>query len=115
MGAIVLTLLMGCGEHEHSHDHEHSHEAELDTGISGLHLDGDAAAGEAIYMDSCSGCHGADGSGGVGPSLIDAIPVHSEVQIANIVTYGDGDMPAVSCHDQDLADLLAYLVETFGG
>mgnify|MGYP006063853625 CR=1 FL=1 len=112
MSALLLTMLLGCGEDDHSHD-GHSHDTELDTGISGLHLDGDAAAGSSVYTDSCASCHGADGSGDIGPSLIDAVPEHSDVQIANIVTYGSGDMPAVDCHDQDLADLLAYLFETF--
>ena len=115
MSTILLTLLLGCGEDDHSHD-DHSHDTEdLDTGISGLYLDGDAAAGAGIYADSCAGCHAADGSGDQGPSLIAAVPEHTDVQIANIVTYGGGDMPAVDCHDQDLADLLAYLFDTFGG
>lgn len=114
MSTILLAFLLGCGEDDHSHDDDHGHDTEMDTGLSGLYLDGDAAVGETIYTDSCAGCHGADGSGNSGPSLIDAVPDHSDVQIANIVTYGSGDMPAVDCHDQDLADLLAYLFDTFG-
>jgi mono/diheme cytochrome c family protein len=50
-----------------------------------------AATGADIYSSSCAGCHGAQGQGGVGPSLIDA-PA-AVVVIRAITANGAGTMP----------------------
>ncbi len=34
-----------------------------------LDLEGDPAAGEQVYADECSSCHGVSGEGGVGPAM----------------------------------------------
>jgi mono/diheme cytochrome c family protein len=56
----------------------------------------DASPGAAIYSESCAGCHGADGGGGVGPQLagtvVDSFPDVAE-EVA-IVTGGRRGMPA---------------------
>lgn len=76
-------------------------------------LEGDAAAGETIYTANCNSCHGADGAGGTGPSLLDS--TYAEANTVAIVTNGDGDMPAFSgsLSDQDIADVAAYVDTTF--
>jgi len=82
-----------------------------------LALHGEPGAGAAVYSDNCISCHAVDGSGGSGPSLIDGIPRHSDEQIVGLVLDGVGDeMPsfAGSLEDQDIADLLAWLRDTFG-
>ena len=58
---------------------------------------GDVVDGAAVYDDSCAGCHGDDGGGGVGPQLaggaaVEAFPDPAD-QIA-VVTDGRGGMPA---------------------
>ena len=51
--------------------------------------------GAQVYADNCAGCHGADGGGGVGPSLLritDVLP--NEADEIAVVTDGRGSMPA---------------------
>jgi mono/diheme cytochrome c family protein len=78
-----------------------------------LALTGDATAGGTVYASSCATCHSADGTGDSGPSLVDAVPGYSDEQLLGIVLEGSGSMPAISLADQEAADLLAYLNETF--
>ena len=70
---------------------------------------GDATRGAAIFEDTCSGCHGPQGSGvGIGPRLagsgIDAATV------SNAVQQGRGVMPAGLVSGQERADVVAYVV-----
>lgn len=84
-----------------------------------LGLDGDATSGASLFMTSgCNimGCHGDDGlSGSASPSLDMSVPAATEAQLVDTFLNGKGGMPAQSyLEDQDLADLLAYVTETFG-
>jgi mono/diheme cytochrome c family protein len=57
---------------------------------------GEASPGAAIFSNSCASCHGADGGGGLGPKLADAVEKDFpdiEEQIA-FVGAGEGTMPA---------------------
>jgi mono/diheme cytochrome c family protein len=51
--------------------------------------------GQEIYVASCQTCHGRNGEGFVGPSLIDTAARFPDVtaEIA-VVTNGEGEMPA---------------------
>jgi mono/diheme cytochrome c family protein len=52
--------------------------------------------GAAIFAANCARCHGADGSGGIGPQLADRVTKvfpDPAAQIA-VVTHGRGGMPA---------------------
>jgi len=49
------------------------------------------ADGATLYADNCSGCHGADGSGGQGPDIRDKTKVSD---IADQVEHGGGGMPS---------------------
>lgn len=78
-----------------------------------LALTGDAAAGEAVYTANCAVCHGADGTGDP-PSFPDITIETDEAVVAQQVLEGgegmtpyDGVIP-----DQDIADVVAYVVET---
>lgn len=84
-----------------------------------LGLSGDAASGQSLFSaGACAtpACHGADGvSGSATPSLGDSIPMTSDEQIVNTLLNGKGSMPPQSnMSDQELADLLAYVSDTFG-
>jgi cytochrome c551 len=78
-----------------------------------LALTGDAANGELVYADECAVCHGADGEGGSGPSMSSVVG-EGEDEIIGTVLEGEGSMPAFDdLPDQDIADLVAFITETF--
>ena len=66
--------------------------------------------GAAIYARRCATCHGGDGGGGVGPSLVDVAAKYPDVaaQIA-VVADGRGQMPSFS--RQLTSDEIAAVVE----
>ena len=97
MLTLLLTYLLACGDgHDHDHDHDHF---DLPTG--------DAEVGEPLFTQSCSGCHGADGTGGYGgPDLLGQTTDH----IADYIWNGKGNMPAFPDYtDQDVADIIAHI------
>jgi mono/diheme cytochrome c family protein len=53
-----------------------------------------APDGAAIYAANCAVCHGADGSGGVGPDLRGIGQMHTLDQLIEVITNGRGGMPA---------------------
>ena len=82
-------------------------------------VEGDAAAGEAIYASAgCGGCHtleAAGSSGTVGPNLDDSQP---DFELAvDRVTNGAGAMPAFEgqLSEQEIANVAAYVVENTSG
>jgi mono/diheme cytochrome c family protein len=80
-----------------------------------LRLEGDAVHGLVIYQQFCASCHGDEGLGIVGPSLYERVPQLAEPEILATVEEGPGDMPSFAGNfsDQDLADLLRYLVDEY--
>jgi mono/diheme cytochrome c family protein len=50
--------------------------------------------GEAIYQTNCAACHGAEGQGGVGPSLQGIGEMHTVAELVQVITDGRGAMPA---------------------
>jgi len=70
---------------------------------------GDATRGAVIFADTCSGCHGPQGSGGgVGPRLV-ASGVDAAT-VSNAVQQGRGVMPAGLVSGTEQADVVAYVV-----
>jgi cytochrome c oxidase cbb3-type subunit 3 len=76
------------------------------------------AAGAAIYAKAgCIACHGADGTGTVGPNLRDRYWIHgsSMVAIAKVLREGanNGQMPAQAnlMSSDDLNNLTIYMVD----
>ncbi|QCJ44111.1 cytochrome c [Bacillus sp. S3] len=55
-----------------------------------------ASAGDAqkIFDQKCSGCHGGDLTGGVGPNLTKVGATLSKDDILNVLKNGKGQMPA---------------------
>jgi mono/diheme cytochrome c family protein len=58
---------------------------------------GGAVSGEAVFTSNCASCHGADGSGGVGPALgnragVEAFPDAADQVV--VITEGRNGMPA---------------------
>jgi mono/diheme cytochrome c family protein len=71
---------------------------------------GDPVLGHAIFQINCSGCHGLDAGGRVGPSLYDISKRKSPHSLIEQVTSGNTPpMPQFQPNPQEMADLLSYL------
>jgi mono/diheme cytochrome c family protein len=71
---------------------------------------GDPTLGHAIFQINCSGCHGLDASGRVGPSLLEISKRKSPHSLIEQVTSGNTPpMPQFQPNPQEMADLLSYL------
>ena len=84
-----------------------------DTAGSALAAD---LSGEGAYAEVCQACHGARGSGGLGPSLV---PMTKGVdEVLAIVRDGQGQMPPISSRemsDAHVARVVEYLRSLGGG
>jgi mono/diheme cytochrome c family protein len=71
---------------------------------------GDPTLGHAIFQINCSGCHGLDAGGRVGPSLYEISKRKSPHSLIEQVTSGNTPpMPQFQPNPQEMADLLSYL------
>lgn len=84
-----------------------------------LELEGHPAAGETIFEKTCAdaNCHGPDGSGGStnAEDLRKVVPLLSDLLIVEAMTDGYLVMPPQRLEDQEMADVLAYLRQRWGG
>ncbi len=80
-----------------------------------LALTPDPAAGAQLYADTCGAdiCHGSDGDSGPAADLSVEVPARSENELLNVMLDGSGDMLPLNLTDQQAADVLAHVVETF--
>ena len=66
--------------------------------------------GERVYLDKCSRCHGAEGRGGMAPSLV---PFQwSDERALKLVREPECDMPPMSADevsDEEVAQIVTYL------
>ena len=72
---------------------------------------GDAAAGEQVFADNCSGCHGLSGHGANGgPSLVTK---NDRAAVLRQVRNGGGGMPAFkgSLSEKEIQDVASYVTE----
>ncbi|MGC4080651.1 MAG: cytochrome c [Vicinamibacterales bacterium] len=71
---------------------------------------GDDQAGRQAYERVCKVCHGDEGRGGAGPTLV---PFERELEdVMTIVRDGTGQMPPISAErvsDDELAAIVRYL------
>ncbi|TFB24364.1 cytochrome c [Filobacillus milosensis] len=73
--------------------------------------DGETAqAGEQLYQQNCSTCHGADLSGGVGPSLKNVGDKYGVEDIVGIIQNGKGQMNAIDISEEDSKSIAEWLV-----
>ncbi|WP_394754631.1 cytochrome c oxidase subunit II [Crenothrix sp.] len=76
--------------------------------------------GSLVYSAKCESCHGRDGGGGVGPSLMTSTIVKGDINdLANIVLNGKGPImpafakqPRLAAHE--LAEVITYVRDRFG-
>jgi quinoprotein glucose dehydrogenase len=69
-------------------------------------------AGETIYLQHCSLCHGQNRQGkGMAPSLTDLKTRFSEPQVAGILKTGRDSMPPIEIADNDKRELFNFLFD----
>ena len=68
---------------------------------------GDQYRGETLFSKNCAGCHGDNGTGGIGPRLAGAALTLQQVKAQ--IDAGGGSMPAGLVKGQDEKDVLAYV------
>ena len=73
------------------------------------------ARGAALYAADCVACHGADGTAGIdgASNLVEDVPNLDDAAITDVVLNGKDEMPAFAYTEAQMADLLAFLRETF--
>jgi mono/diheme cytochrome c family protein len=69
-----------------------------------------SASGADIFKQKCSGCHGADGHGARGPSLVSAAG-DSEAELQKTISDGKGKMPPFKgqLSDDQVKKVAAYV------
>ena len=82
---------------------------------------GDASAGETLFVSNCSGCHGAQGGGGVGPALTTADGPKAWTNAQFLTTLREGKTPErvlnavmprftpAQLSDSDVTNILAHI------
>lgn len=74
--------------------------------------------GGELYGESCAGCHGGDGSGGIGPRLAGRVVARYPDPIAQtaVVVDGRGGMPAFGARlsDEEIAAIVEYTRTVLG-
>jgi mono/diheme cytochrome c family protein len=81
-----------------------------------LALTGDVDAGGAVFDESCAICHDPTGEADViGPALKPWMESAEDAATIGVILEGQGSMPAQNLTDQETADVLAWMKETFAG
>jgi mono/diheme cytochrome c family protein len=73
------------------------------------------ADGEASFTSRCSGCHNTDGSANIGPSLSEWIGTATDEETLTVIIEGINGMPSFRLEPQELADILGWMKDAFGG
>lgn len=73
---------------------------------------GDPSDGESLFIRTCSSCHGDEGKGGFGPSLVDSVVAERYELVVDRIENGVDLMPAFGpvLTDDEVADIAAYVV-----
>lgn len=111
---IVMVVLAGCFDGKDTGGDTAAAEDEGTTGDPPDDSGPDLESGEQLFYFGCTGCHGQDGRGTSGPDLYWVVPRYSVEHIAEVVELGTGNMPPVYSDPNDIADVTAYVVATFG-
>lgn len=102
LGLLLVTALILFGVYQVRHADPYVQEV--------LAIKGDATKGQAIFQMNCSGCHGVQADGKVGPSLRNISVHRTQVGLIHQVTSGKTPpMPAFQASPAEMADLLSYL------
>jgi cytochrome c2 len=83
--------------------------AEIAALPDGAFAGGDAERGRPLYLDRCSGCHGAEGRGHIGVLLVDRPFLYRAQEFASTIRHGRGKMTPIAMPDAEIGDVLAHL------
>ena len=72
-------------------------------------LIGNPESGEVLYERNCSECHGSDGMGGIGPSIVEEVREEDDEEIWEVIFEGEDGMPPFTLMPQEVADIVAWL------
>ncbi len=74
-----------------------------------------SSGGSAAYASQCAGCHGANGEGGLGPSLQASVMPTTEIE--SVISGGLGTMPgfSTSLTSEQITELAAFTASFQGG
>lgn len=123
----VMALACGTPEDDKSTDTDVTDTDVTDTDVELTRIEeiqaltGVPADGETVYTSAttgnCASCHATDGTGGIGSDLTDKVPGLDEEAAIEIVLNGEGLMGAYDgfLTDQQIADVVAYIYDEFGG
>lgn len=76
----------------------------------GAYGGGNAEQGKPLFVEHCSGCHGADARGSIGLNLVERPILYRAGDLATLVKNGRGKMtPSRKLTDRQIADVLSYL------
>ena len=67
-----------------------------------------------MFASTCAKCHGANGNDGSAPNLFERVPTKDAESLETLITTGQGYMPAQEVTGDDLGDVIAYVLDTFG-
>jgi len=97
----ALCLVVGCGG-------DAGFDTDVDTDLT--------LQAPQLFDAHCASCHGDDGRGSdSGPDLEDRVPGLAPLDIARIITEGDGRMrPVRDVTDDEAAAISFYVVDTWG-
>lgn len=82
-------------------------------GIPEVNLEGASLVdGQALFIENCAACHGATGAGGAvgNEALAPSLWVASEVEIAEAMIVGPGQMPPFEFTDAQRNDLVNFVI-----
>ncbi len=70
------------------------------------------AAGQGLYIENCAACHGATGAGGAvgNEALAPGLSAATEVEIAEAIIAGPGQMPQFDFTDDQRNDLVNFVI-----
>lgn len=74
--------------------------------------DASLVAGQDLYIENCAACHGATGAGGAvgNEALAPSLSIATEVEIAEAIITGPGQMPQFDFSDARRNDLVNFVV-----
>lgn len=111
--ALIAWLSAGFGPDAGAYPVQNGLETELTSALvpaeDGVFAGGNAEHGKALFIDRCSGCHGAEARGHIGVNLVDRPFLYRAAEFAATIRKGRGKMPPAKIEDAEVADILAHL------
>jgi cytochrome c550 len=103
--AMIIFASVGVSQMNEAEDAEGNKTEENGNG------DVQAAEPDQIYSQNCSSCHGADLSGGFGPSLQTIGNTYTADDIKGFILNGKGNMPPVAIAPEQATAVAEWLAE----